>query len=119
MFVLVVMSVISLGALVFTLRWTLSPPHGAFDGTIRVLVATAVGGMIAFWVVAASMAPQLNDTARQQATALVAPTPENLRTLAEDILASAPIGVDIAAGIGAGLGFFIALASVGSYRRAT
>ncbi len=118
MFLLVLVSVISLGSLLFTIRWALSPPHGSFDETIRVLVATIAGGMIAFWVVGASLAPQLNETARQNATALAAPTPENLRALAEDIILSAPIGVDIAAGIGAGVGFFIALASVGSYRRA-
>jgi hypothetical protein len=116
-FAIVFMAIVSLGCLVFVVRWALSPPNGPLDGTVRVLAATVAGGMIAFWVVAASIAPQLKEDAAQSGISVVAPSSEDARTLLEDVELSAPVGLDIAAGIGAGAGFFIALASVGSYRR--
>jgi hypothetical protein len=116
-FAIVFMAIVSLGCLVFVVRWALSPPNGPLDGTVRVLAATVAGGMIAFWVVAASIAPQIKDGAAQSGISAVAPTSDDARTLLEDVELTAPVGLDIAAGIGAGAGFFIALASVGSYRR--
>jgi hypothetical protein len=119
MFVIVFMAIVSLGCLFFVVRWTLAPPNGPLDGTVRVLVATVAGGLIAFWVVAASIAPQLKDDAERNGLASIAPSEEEARTFIKDVELSAPIGIEIAAGIGAGAGFFIALASVGSYRRLT
>ena len=119
MFALIFLAIVSLGFLLIIVRWALQPPHGPLDGTARVLAATVAGGLIAFWVVAASIAPQLNREARQQGTAISAPSVTDARGLVDEVALSAPIGMDIAAGIGAGVGFFIALASVGSYRRAT
>ena len=117
MFAIIFMALVSLGCLVFVVRWALSAPNGPLDGTVRVLSATVAGGLIAFWVVAASIAPQLKDDAAQSSISVLAPTSTEARTLFEDVELSAPVGLDIAAGIGAGAGFFIALASVGSYRR--
>lgn len=117
MFALIMLAIVSLGCMLFIVRWSLSPPRGPLDGTVRVLASTLAGGLIAFWVLAAAIAPQLNRDARQSGIAEIAPTTADARSLIEDIQLSAPIGVDIATGIGAGVGFFIALASVGSYRR--
>jgi hypothetical protein len=118
-FFLVFVAVVSLGCLVFIAKWSLSPPNGPFDGTARVLAGTVAGALLAFWIVAASIAPQLNEDARMNATNVTTPSEAQARTLFDDIVLSAPIGVDIATAIGAGAGFVIALASVGSYRRAT
>ena len=117
MFAIIFMALVSLGCLVFVVRWALSPPNGPLDGTVRVLAATVAGGLVAFWVVTASIAPQLKDDAAQSGVSVVAPSTDEARTLLEVVEMSAPVGLDIAAGIGAGAGFFIALASVGSYRR--
>jgi hypothetical protein len=119
MFFLVCVAVASLGCLIFVVKWSLSAPHGPFDGTARVLTGTVAGAMLAFWIVAASIAPQLNEDVRANATDIVAPTESQARSRYDDIQLSAPIGIEVATAIGAGAGFIIALASVGSYRRAS
>ena len=81
------------------------------------LTTTVAGGLIGFWVVAASIAPQIKNDAAQSGISVLAPASEDARTLFEGVELSAPVGLDIAAGIGAGAGFFVALASLGSYRR--
>ena len=117
MFALVFLALVSLACVGFVVRWCLSPPAGPLDGTVRVLIATAAGGLIAFWIVTASIAPQLTKDAKENGVSAIAPTSEDAGNLFEDVELSAPVGLDIATGIGAGAGFFIALASVGSYRR--
>lgn len=98
MFLLALMSVVSLGGILVTVRWALQAPHGPLDGAARVLAATIAGGVLAFWIVAASMAPEVNENAKNRATALEAPTVEDARAIATEIIASAPVGMDIAAG---------------------
>ena len=60
MFALVFLALASLGILLFVVKWTLSPPNGPLDGIVRIGLCTASGALFAFWIVAASMAPQLN-----------------------------------------------------------
>ena len=119
MFLMVLLAVIALGILIFVMRWALSQPNGPLDGAARVLAATIAGGLIAAWLVAASLAPQLNEDTRATSGSIKPPTQGDARHLLNEILLSAPVSLDLAAGVGAGIGFFIALASVGSYRRAT
>jgi hypothetical protein len=119
MFMMVLLGIIALAVLIFTMRWALSQPHGPLDGAARVLAATIAGGLIAAWLVAASLAPQLNEDTRTTSGSIKPPTQGDARHLLDEIVLSAPVSLDIAAAVGAGVGFFIALASVGSYRRAT
>ena len=118
MFALVFLALASLGVLLFVVKWALSPPNGALDGAVRIVLCTACGALIAFWIVAASMAPELNKEARLNGTGVLAPGSAQTRSLYDEVVVGAPIGVDVAAAVGAAAGFIIAIASVGSYRRA-
>lgn len=118
MFALVFFALASLGILLFVVKWTLAPPNGPLDGIVRIALCSASGAMIAFWVVAASMAPELNKEARLNGTGVLVPGTNQARSLFDEVVVGAPIGMDIAAAVGAAAGFLIATASVGSYRRA-
>ena len=118
MFFLIFAGVIGLGGLGLVIRWALSAPHGPLDGTARVVAGTVAGGLLAAWIVSASLGPHLNEVARRESAGMAPPSISQSRAIMEEVLLGAPVGITLAAGIGAGLGFFITLASVGSYRQA-
>lgn len=101
----------------FAVRYALSAPHGALDGTVRVVIATIFGGVMAAWIVGASTMPDLNRIAHERGDTFGMPSVAETRELLRSVQLSSPVSLDLAAAIGAGLGFFVSLASVGSYRR--
>src|SRR5262249_3351332 len=113
----VFLSLIELAALVFVLRWDLGQPHGAVDAVVRVIAATLAGGMLAIWIVGATLLPRLNDEAKQDGNTFGTPSITDARAVANEVIETAPVSMDLAAAIGAGFGFFVALASIGSFRR--
>lgn len=114
MFLLLALAISSVIALFFTLRWALSPPGSPLDGSVRVLAASIAGGVLAFWVLGASIARELTDDARTMGGT---PLSERVAALYDVIYTSAPISAELALVVGACLGFFIGMASVGSYKR--
>jgi hypothetical protein len=113
----VFLSLVHLGVLVFVLRWAFGQPHGAVDAVVRVIAATVAGAMLAAWIVGATLLPRLNEEAKQDGNTLGAPSITDARAIANDVVETAPVSMDLAAAVGAGVGFFVALASIGSFRR--
>jgi hypothetical protein len=90
MFLFVFVSLVQLGLLVFVLRWAFGQPHGMLDASVRVLVATVAGSMLAIWIVAAALVPQLNEEAKQDGSTFGAPSITDARTMVDEVVASAP-----------------------------